>query len=416
LNIKDILKLLKCNKEVDFIVNKFSTNSKDICFGDVFIAIGKGHNYIYEAIDNGAVAVITEDKKCYDCLTINVESTIDALGKIASYIRSLYDIPLIAVTGSCGKTTTKELISLILSDKCNVLKSEKNKNNHIGLPMTLLNLNENYDVIVVEMGMNNKGEISYLSKIAKPDYGIITNIGSAHIGKLGGIRNIFKAKMEILDGMNNGKLIVNKNDKCLKRIKYENCIKVNGKLLTVSNIKYYFDRTEFDIDDIHFVFNVPGKSVLNDLFIAIKVGLMFNISLEQMSEIIKYYENVDGRLNIIKKKYTIIDDCYNSSYEALVNSLELLKYKEEDKLIVLGDMLELGKYSKRYHKKVNKILKKINNKEVLLIGEYTKCIKGKHFNNIDSIIGYLNNRLTDDMILYLKGSRAMNLDKIKAHF
>lgn len=414
MNIKEVLKLLNCNKESDFIINKFETNSKNVCLGDVFIAIGKGHNYINEAIENGALAVITEDKKCYDCLTINVESTISALGKIASYIRNLYNIPLIAITGSCGKTTTKELISAILSSKYKVLKSLKNKNNHIGMPLTLLNLNNSYNFIVVEMGMNNKGEISYLSKIAKPDYGIITNIGSAHIGKLGGVKNIFKAKMEILDGMDNGKLIVNKTDKYLKRIKYKNCIKVNSKLLNVYNIKYYFDRTEFDIDNVHFIFNVPGESVLNDLFIAIKIGIMFNISLEEISKIVNNFKNIEGRLNIIKKDYTIIDDSYNSSYEALINSLELLKKKEEDKIIILGDMLELGKYSKKYHKKVNKTLKKIKNKEVLLIGNYTKYIKGKHFNDINSIINYLNNKLNEGMILYLKGSRAMNLDKIKA--
>jgi len=416
MNVKDILELLNCNKDADFLINKIETNSKNVECGDLFIAIKKGHEYIYEAIDNGAVAVITEDKKCYDCLTINVDDTIIALGKIASYIRNLYNIPLIAITGSCGKTTTKELISLILSLKYKVLKSEKNKNNHIGLPLTLLNLNDSYDFVVTEMGMNNKGEISYLSKICKPDYGVITNIGSAHVGNLGGIRNIYKAKMEILDGIKDGCLIVNGEDKHLKKVKYKNIIKVNKRLLNVQNIKYYFDKTEFDINDIHFIFNIPGKSLLNDLFIAIKIGLMFDISLNDMSEAIFNFKNIEGRLNILKKDYTIIDDSYNSSYEALVNSLELLKLKEEKKYIVLGDMLELGKYSKRYHKKVNKVLNKIKNKEVLLIGNYTKYIKGKHFDRIDDIINYLSLKLSKDSILYIKGSRAMNLDKIKTHF
>lgn len=416
LNIKEILKILNCNKEADFPINKIETNSKNIEKGDLFIAINKGHDYIDEAILNGAVAVIVNNKKCYDCLTINVDNTIVALGKIASYIRDLYDIPLIAVTGSCGKTTTKELISLILSKKYNVLKNEKNYNNEIGLPLTLLNLNNNHDIIVLEMGMNNRGEISYLSKLSKPNYGVITNIGTAHIGNLKGIRNIFKAKLEILDGMKDGKLIVNKNDKRLKRLSSKKTIKVDDKTLKVKNITFYFDKTEFDIESTHFIFNIPGKSVLNDLFIAIKIGIMFNISLEDIQEVVLNFKNLEGRLNIIKKNYTIIDDSYNSNYESLVNSLSLLKDNNKYKIIVIGDMLELGKYSKKYHKKVNKILNKIDNKEVLLIGNYTKYIKGKHFNNLDEIIKYLKNKLDNDMILYLKGSRAINLDKIKTRF
>ena len=412
MNINDILVLLNCNKKSDFIINKFETNSKLVEEGDVFIAIKKGHNYINEAIENGAKAVIVEDKKVYDCLTINVNSTIETLGKIAKYIRNLYKIPLIAITGSCGKTTTKELISSILSNKYNVLKSEKNRNNEIGLPLTLLNLNNSYDIIVAELGMNHKGEISYLSNICQPDYAVITNIGTAHIGNLNGIKNIFKAKLEILDGMNNGYLIVNKNDKYLNKVKYKKVIKTSSRNLKVKNIKYYFDKTEFDIEDIHFIFNIPGKKVLNDLFIAIKIGLLFNISLEDIKQKIETFKNINGRLNIIKGDYILIDDSYNSSYESLINSLELLKNNEKYKIIILGDMLELGKYSKKYHKKVNKFLKQIKNKEILLIGEFTKYIKGKHFNDIESINNYLKNRDIKDNIIYIKGSRAMNLDKI----
>lgn len=416
LNIKDILNVLDCKKESDFIINKFETNSKLIEENDVFIAINQGHNYISEAVENGAKAVITEDKKMYDCLTINVNSTIEALGKISTYLRSLYNLPLIAVTGSCGKTTTKELISTILSSKYNVLKSEKNQNNHIGLPLTLLKLNSTYDIVVTELGMNNKGEIAYLSNICKPDYGIITNIGTAHIGNLNGIRNIYKAKLEILNGMNNGYLIINKKDKYLKKIKYKNTIKVDKNHLNVKNIKYYFDKTEFDINDIHFLFSIPGKSILNDLFIAIKVGLMFNISLIDIKNSIDNFKNIKGRLDIINSDYTLIDDSYNSSYESLVNSLSLLKNNDRYKIIILGDMLELGKYSKKYHKKANEFLRKIKNKEVLLIGKYTKYIKGKHFNSIEEINKYLKNIIKKDCIVYIKGSRAMNLDKIKTHF
>ena len=409
--LKDIFKLIGGNLYSDVKVNKIKTNSKEISEGDLFIAINSGHDYIIDAINNGASAIISEKDFNYDIPKIIVNSTIESLGKIAKYIRSSYNIPLIAITGSVGKTTTKELIYSILSEKYKVLKSLKNQNNHIGLPLTLFNLDSTYDVIVVELGMNHFNEISYLSQICKPDYAIITNIGSAHIGNLGSKKNILKAKLEILDGLNNRYLIVNKNDKYLKKLKYPNIIKVNDKTLKVKNLNIGKNVT-FDIDDVHFIFN-SYSHLLDNVFIAIKIGLMFDIDLKTISEVIKKYQNIEGRLNIIKNKYTIIDDSYNSSFESLIGGLKQLENKDEFKIIVLGDMLELGKYSNTYHKKINKYLKKIKNKEVLLIGKYTNLIKGKHFDNVKDIISYIKTKDINGSIIYVKGSHAFNLDKIK---
>ena len=307
--LKDIFKLIGGNLYSDVKVNKIKTNSKEISEGDLFIAINSGHDYIIDAINNGASAIISEKDFNYDIPKIIVNSTIESLGKIAKYIRSSYNIPLIAITGSVGKTTTKELIYSILSEKYKVLKSLKNQNNHIGLPLTLFNLDATYDVIVVELGMNHFNEISYLSQICKPDYAIITNIGSAHIGNLGSKKNILKAKLEILDGLNNGYLIVNKNDKYLKKLKYPNIIKVNDKTLKVKNLNIGKNVT-FDIDDVHFIFN-SYSHLLDNVFIAIKIGLMFDIDLKTISEVIKKYQNIEGRLNIIKIRE---NTCKNLTY------------------------------------------------------------------------------------------------------
>lgn len=412
--LKDIFKITGGILYGDIKINKIKTNSKEILEGDLFLAINNGHNYIIDAINNGAVAVISEKDFDYDIPKIIVDSTIDSLGKIAKYKRSSYNIPLIAITGSVGKTTTKELIYNILSEKYKVLKSIKNQNNHIGLPLTLLNLDETYDVIVVELGMNHFNEISYLSDICKPDFAIITNIGSAHIGNLGSKKNILKAKLEILDGMDDGYLLVNKNDKYLRKINYKKTIKVNEKTLKVKNLNIN-KNIEFDISNTHFIFN-SYSHLLDNVFIAIKLGLLFDIDLNTISEAIKKYKNIEGRLNIIKNKYTIIDDSYNSSFESLIGGLKQLENKEEFKIIVLGDMLELGKYSNIYHKKINKYLKKIKNKEVLLIGEYTNLIGGKHFDNVKDIISYIKTKDINDSIIYIKGSHAFNLDKIKDTF
>ncbi|HIS91221.1 MAG TPA: UDP-N-acetylmuramoyl-tripeptide--D-alanyl-D-alanine ligase [Candidatus Faecisoma merdavium] len=389
----------KINKDVSF--NKIKMNSKDITTNDVFLAINKGHNYIDEAINNGAVGIISEYDLDYP--SIKVDNSILALGKIANYIRNLYDIPLIAITGSVGKTTTKELIYSVLSKKYKVLKSEKNKNNNIGCPLTLLNLDETYDIIVLEFGMNHFNEISYLSKICNPDYAIITNIGTAHIGNLGSKKNILKAKLEILDGMSNKNIIVNNKDKYLKKIR--NAIKVDEKRLNV----IYKNENEFIIDNV--IFNYKYKHILPDIFIAIKVGLLFDINLKLISEAISEFEPIDGRLNIINREYKIIDDSYNSSYESLIEGLKSLD--NNFKYIVLADMLELGKFSIKYHKKVNKYLKKIKNKKVLLIGNYTKYIDGIHFENLDELILFLKSNINKGDTIYIKGSRKFNLDIIK---
>ena len=407
MKLSEINKILNGEMCEDVTFNKIKTNSKEINNGDLFLAINNGHNYIEEAINNGAIAIISE--KNLNVPSIKVKDSIIALGQIAHYIRNLYDIPLIAITGSVGKTTTKELIYLVLSKKYKVLKSNKNQNNHIGLPLTLLNLDDTYDVIITELGMNHFKEISYLSKICNPNYAIITNIGTAHIGNLGSKKNILKAKLEILDGMNEKKLIINNEDNYLKKIK--NTIKVDKKNLKIENIKYGFIQ-EFDIDNVHFIFN-SFKHLLNDVYIAIKVGLLFDIDLKLISEAINEYQNIDGRLSIINKDYKIIDDSYNSSFESLIGGLNVLQNEENKKFIILGDMLELGKYSIKYHKKINKYLKKIKNKEILLIGNYTRLIKGVHFDNIEEIIKYLKNNLKENNIVYIKGSRKFNLDKIK---
>ena len=396
--INNILKG-KINKDVSF--NKIKMNSKDITTKDVFLAINKGHNYIDEAINNGAVGIISEYDLDYP--SIKVDNSILALGKIANYIRNLYDIPLIAITGSVGKTTTKELIYSVLSKKYKVLKSEKNKNNNIGCPLTLLNLDETYDIIVLEFGMNHFNEISYLSKICNPDYAIITNIGTAHIGNLGSKKNILKAKLEILDGMSNKNIIVNNKDRYLKKIR--NAIKVDEKRLNV----IYKNENEFIIDNV--IFNYKYKHILPDIFIAIKVGLLFDINLKLISEAISKFEPIDGRLNIINREYKIIDDSYNSSYESLIEGLKSLD--NNFKYIVLADMLELGKFSIKYHKKVNKYLKKIKNKKVLLIGNYTKYIDGIHFENLDELILFLKSNINKGDTIYIKGSRKFNLDIIK---
>ncbi len=385
------------------------TNSKEIVKNDVFLAIGKGHDYIDETLKKGVKYIISE-RKHKSKKIIKVNSSLETLGVLAKLKRNKYKIPLIAITGSCGKTTTKEFIYQLLCTKYKVLKNEKNENNHIGMPNTLLKLNDEIDIVVVELGMNHLKEISYLSNICKPNCSVITNIGTAHIGNLGSKKNILKAKLEILEGMEDGILIINENDKNLKRIK-SNKVNIVKKMFKVKKIKYYSDYTTFNIHinnkKYSIIFNIPGKHMLEDLIISIKVALVFGIDMKKITKEVEKLKNNEGRFKIYNGEVKLIDDSYNSSFEALKESLNYLKKLNGKKIIILSDMLELGDFSLKYHKKINKYLNKIKNKEVYLYGELTKVINGKHFKNLEEVKNNININKNDT--IFIKGSHSTKI-------
>jgi len=427
MNIDVLLKIIDgkyLNKGTKNKIINIKIDSRQINEDDVFIAlIGKkydGHNYIKEAIKKKAGAIIV-------CKRVNVKTkvpiifvkdTYDALTKIGAFFRNKFDIPVLAITGSIGKTMTKEIICNILSKKYTILKTEKNYNNNIGVPLTLLKLNNHYDICVLEMGMNHFNEISNLSKLARPNIGIITNIGTSHIGNLGSKKNILKAKMEIIDGMEDGTLIVNGKDKLLKKVKYHNIIKCGQSLkpysITVS------DKVSFKLvinNEVHkFEYRSINKQIVMNFVLAIQIGLIFNIDIEDIKDAIKNYNMPKDRMNIITKNGTkIISDCYNASLESTICALNILKKDKNKKIIILGDILELGKYTIKIHKKIGKHLNKINNSEVLLVGENVKNIKNKkynYFSNNQEIIQYLKNINLDNTTVLIKGSRKMHLEEI----
>lgn len=400
-------------------INKIEFDSRNIQKNDIFIAI-KGNNYdgndfIVEAIKKGAIYCITDkdinNKKCIKVLDIK-----KLIFDLTNYIRCKYNIPLIAITGSNGKTTTKELIYQILKSKYNILKSEGNNNNIYGVSKTLFNLDEKYDLILLELGSNHSGEISYLSKMCNPTYSIITNIGTSHIGNFKSRKNIFKEKISILDGMKEKKLIVNGDDKYLKKLNYYKCGINYGNNLVAYNIRSDYNKLNFNIhidSEYEVEFNYPIMHFINDILLAIKTALDFNIDMKDIVEGIKNFNNIDMRMNIIKtSKYVIINDCYNSSFESLKGGINYLKTLSGNKIIILGDILELGSYSKKIHKKVNRYLRPVKDSLVLTKGEYTKYINGIHFKNNADIIEYLKGMDLKGKYIYVKGSRKMKLEEI----
>jgi len=375
MTLNDIIKIVNGKSEInsDEIIKEIKTDSRKIKKGDLFIALrGKnydGNDFISEAIRKGAIACITDNIINDRC--IEVADTKQALFDLGNYIRSSSGIPLIAITGSNGKTTTKDLVSHILSSKYNVLKNEDSKNNIIGVSETLFNLNKQHEIIVMELGSNHMGEISYLSKMCNPNVGLITNIGSSHLGYFKTRRNIFKEKRSIIDGIKDKKLIVNGDDKYLKRLKQYKCGKNSNNDLIAYNIYENEEYISFCIyldKEYKITFNNPGTHFINDVLLAIKVCLDYGIKIKTIIKKINSFKLTDKRMNLIEvNNNIIIDDCYNSSFESVVAGLEFLHKVKKEKVLIIGDILELGKHSKKVHKKIDKRIKELGFNNVLIM-------------------------------------------------
>lgn len=420
------------NKYSDKSFKEISINSKEVIKNSLFIALKgqkhDGHDYLDEVVKQKPTFILV-DKDVYiktKIPIIKVNNCYDTLIKLGLYYRKNFNGKVICVTGSAGKTMTKELIYNILKTKYKVLKSEGNHNNHIGLPLTLNKLNNDYDIAVMEIGMNHLNEIDKLSKMTIPNDAVITNIGTAHIGNLGSKKNIFKAKMEIINGMKSGNLIVNGYDnylKKIKKIKNISVIKVGlNKELILKSIESDLYKTTFKIiyqnKEYSFVLNMPGKHLIQNCMLAIKVGLSYGIDINDIINVINEYKPLNNRLNIYNIKNNIlIDDTYNSNFESLKCILDYLKDINKNKILILGDILELGNYSKKIHQRIGKIIKKYKFNNVLFIGDnmyeaHKINKKSLYFKSNNEIINYLKKQDIVSSVILVKGSNSMHLNEI----
>ena len=408
--------------------NKIKINSKEVQKDDIFIAIigenHDGHEYIDEAIKNGAKLIITQKQINTNIPHIIVKDTKKTLGDIAKYMVNKYKPKTIAITGSVGKTTTKNILYNILKTKYNVLTNEKNYNNNIGVPLTIFNLNQNHEILLLELGMNHPKEISYLSNMINPNISAITNIGSSHIGYLKTKENILKAKLEVLDGMKEKIIFVNGDDNLLKNIKKTHSsgfnknndligYDINSNLYT-SSFKIKYQNKEFKINT-----NLP-RHLLNDVLIAIDIALYLKIDIKNIISTLKNYKTENMRMDIIKdnNNNTIINDCYNSSFESLTGILKLLENEKQDKLLIIGDIKELGNKSKEIHESLTPYIEKITNKKVFLVGNEVKYINidAKYFEDYEEVLKYLKSKKIENKLILIKGSRAMKLENITNYF
>ena len=457
LKIEDIL---KCTEGKLIIGNKnaecsnYSKDTRTIKQGDTYIGI-KGENFDgslfwEDALNNGADTVIINEIEIHDTKKekykqqgkniVIVEDTVIALGKMATYKRDLYGekLKVIGVTGSVGKTSTKDIIANVMSQKYKTLKTQGNNNNSIGLPLTILKLQDE-EVAIIEMGMNHLGEISYLSKIAKPDIAVITNIGTSHIGNLGSRENILKAKLEILDGMNKKRIVINNDNDLLHKWKTENKEDIeihtfginNDSEAKAENVSLNADSSEFickyNDEKIKIEVPVSGEHFILNALCGLSFGKLFGLSNEEIKKGISTFRLTAKRMEIIKLKnnITLINDSYNASYESMKASILSLKNMNGNrKIAVLGDMFELGSFSEKLHRDVGIEVAKNKIDKLFVIGENAKFIAEESINqgydkeNVsyfidkETLIKELKEFLKDGDVVLIKASNGMKLFEV----
>lgn len=409
--------------------------------GYIFIATKgervNGHSFIPQVFEKGAMAVIGEEvpDKDYGPVII-VKDSFKALAKIAAFYRNQLNCKMVGITGSVGKTSTKEFIAATLAEKYNVLKTQANFNNEIGVPLTILRIRDEHQVAVVEMGINHFGEMSRLTNIVKPDVVVMTNIGECHLEFLNDRDGVLKAKSEIFEGLaEDGFVVVNGDDDKLITIN-----KINGR----RPIRFGYDKSHdwYAIDmedkglrgrDVLIVngetsFNVhvplPGKHMVNNALAAFAVGNLFDMNYEEIARGIENVKAVSGRSNIITlENRVIIDDCYNANPVSTKAAIDLLCLADKRKVAILGDMFELGREENELHSQVGEYAAKKKLDVIICIGELSKHMyNGACGNNIsskiyrfdtrDEALEKIHNIIKDGDSILVKASHGMAFDKI----
>jgi len=444
LNLSEIAEAVGSTVAIDGQINEISTDTRTIPEGCLFIAIKgenfDGHDYIPMAFEKGARAVISEKAvEGYNCIV--VDSTRIALLDIARYYRKKFNIQLVGVTGSVGKTTTKEMIALVLSEKFNTLKTTGNFNNEIGLPKTLFNLNSSHECAVIEMGMSHFGEISRLTRTALPTMAVITNIGFSHIENLGSQQGILKAKLEILEGMDgSAPIFLNADDVSLYQVSYQ----LGRETITfgidnpdsdfrATDIVQYDDYTTFKVNwngnSKEVTLTAIGKHNVLNALVSFAIGTKLGLTPEEISNALGKYKADALRQNISQKgEQVVIIDCYNASPDSMKASLTVLSQTEPKengrRIAVLGDMLELGEMSEKLHSMVGDFVGQSKADVLFCYGNEAQNI-GKIALNYNKEVHFftdkskLNDMLKDflvpnDVVLF-KASRGMKLEETINH-
>ncbi len=426
-------------------VKGVAIDSRKIQKGDVFIAlrgeIFDGHDFVASAFEKGAVCAIVDNKwkeTNKSLPIIVVPDTTRALGELGKYHRRKFQIPVIAVTGSSGKTTTKEMISSVLGTTYNVLYTEGNLNNHIGVPLTLFRLKKNNQVAVIEMGMNHANEISYLCKIVEPTYGIITNVGKAHLEFFKSVKSIAEAKGELFSWLGSTKKnigFVNMDDELVvsqaKKLRSKVTFSERSKHANVFGNLNQVDKKgcpQFSISNsnwkkpIEVTLKSPGvHNILNALG-AVAVGTTFGVTPADIKAGLEKFKSVKGRMEVVTSNgVTILNDTYNANPESMVSALKTVSSMEckGKRIVVLGDMFELGKSALSEHKKIGSILRSFKCDVLVTVGNLAQNIHDKakvktkvHYAGREALTKYLKEIVQKGDLVLVKGSHGMKMNEI----
>ena len=409
-----------------------SIDTRNLVYGQIFFSLRgekyNGNDFAIEALDKGACYSVIDDKeilyKNQSQNLIYVKDSLKAFQELSCYHRSHYDTKVIGVTGSNGKTTTKNLIYSILSQKYNVIKTKGNLNNHIGVPLSLFDINKKVDIAIIEMGANHIGEIERLCNIAMPDIGLITNYGKAHLEGFGGFEGVIQGKTEMFDYLtkNYGHIILNNDDE----LQVANC---RGDLaLTYGNkpdSEFVYNYTKKDnkliikTENYEFKSNIYGDYNLSNLAVSITIGKFLNLKNDEIQKGLDLFQNDSNRSEIIKLGTNkIYLDAYNanpSSIKAAILNFD--KEVSDKKILVLGDMFELGEYSDNEHQNIVDLIKNKNYEKIYLVGNnFFKCnTKEEHiqkFKSLDKLSESINFNNLNSMNILIKGSRGIGLEKL----
>ncbi len=421
---------------LDECITTTVTDSRKVAPGSLFIAIKgenvDGYDFIPSAVDKGAICVVTDRAyEGYPCVVVN--DSVEAFQNIAREYRKKLNITVIGITGSVGKTTTKEIVSSVLEQKYKVVKTEGNFNNGIGLPLTIMSIKPDTEVAVVEMGMNHFGEMRLLSSIAVPTMCIMTNIGVSHIENLGSRENILKAKSEIFEFMSRtARCILNGDDDLLCTLDIPNRCDYgfdSGNDIYIESFKEHgFDGTDFVVDMFGEKCNchlqVPGRHVLFAAMAAMAAGSWLGLTRSQIEEGIEKARTISGRTNIIKTpKYTLIDDCYNAAPQSMKSGIDLLSKSDgyARNIAIFGDMGELGRDERYLHKTVGEYAAKSKIDLLITIGPLSRetyegaLEKGGNamwFETKEDFLKEKDNVLCQGDAILIKASNFMKFSKI----
>ncbi len=429
----------KYNQEVQGI----SIDSRTLKSGELFVAIRgdtyDGHLFIEESVNKGAVAVVADKKHTVSddikkkAVFLEVSDTLSALQQIAVKYRTLFDMPVIAVTGSNGKTTTKEMIAEILSVKYKTAKSQGNYNNHIGVPLSILQWDKSSEAAVMELGTNHFGEIEKLCSILKPTHGVITNIGKAHLEFFGSLEGVTKAKKELIEFLRpDGHAYLNGDDPYLYPLRnicektvlfgFSNRCEVRGQNSRIDSEGY----PSMSFEDNTLKLLIPGMHNLSNALASIAVARSMKIKENNIFKVLRNYQPIEKRMNIIYiGGIKVINDSYNANPSSVLESLKTLKImagRNGRSIAVIGDMMELGTHSKAEHRNIGEKALKIGIDALFCYGKMGEYIyEGALHLGMKNIYYYykkprlledLENFLKKDDVVLVKGSRVMKMEEI----